>query len=126
MTFDDRVTAFSRRFLTERTFELIVSPALADFQYDADAGRLRRAANYLGVLRAVVGGMREDLARESGTVLGLFLLPVCYHAFLIVLCADLLSLSSGVFVAGGFAIVLSAGPVMVCYWPERQPAPPAD
>lgn len=126
MTFESHITAFSRRFLSDRTFELVVSPAIADFEYEAGESGRHRARTYLAVLRAVGGGMREEIIRESGAFLGLVLLPVCYFAFMMVLFADVLELSSGFLVGGVLGAVLSFGPVMVCYWPERQPAPPAD
>ena len=38
MSFESCVIAFADRFLSDRTFELIVAPALADLQFDEDAG----------------------------------------------------------------------------------------
>jgi hypothetical protein len=125
MTFDRRITAFSTRFLSDRSFELIVAPALADFQYDAAARGLRRATGYLAVLRALAGGIRQDLRHESATFVGLALLPVLYYAFLIVLWADFFAMSTGLLLVAAL-VVLSFGPVLACYWPERPTAPRAD
>ena len=124
MSFESRIIAFTERFLSDRTFQLIVAPALADLQFEHCAGPLRRAANRLGVLRAVAGGLRDDLARDSGSFVVLTLLPACYNIFLLVICFDVfsISISTGFFVAATLLLVLSFGPVMACFWPERQTA----
>jgi hypothetical protein len=128
MSFDAHVMAFAERFLSDRTFRLIVAPAVADLQFEQGAGRLRRAANRLAVLRAVTGGLGDDLARASGVLLGLLLLPACYYIFLLVLCFDVLSISISIdFVTvAALILVLSFAPVMVCFWPERQGARPVN
>ena len=74
MSFQSRIMAFAERFLSDRSFELIVVPALADLQFEHDAGPLRRSVNRLAVLRAVAGGLRDDLARDSGSFVVLMLL----------------------------------------------------
>jgi hypothetical protein len=128
MSFDSRIIAFADRFLSDRTVQLIVVPALADLQFEDRAGTLRRAANRLAVLRAVAGGLRDDLARDLGSFVALMLLPACYNIFLLVLCFDVLSISisTGFFVAAMLMLVLSFGPVMVCFWPERRTTRPVD
>jgi hypothetical protein len=124
--FITRVTTFSERFLSDRSFDLIVGPAIADFEYDAGSGRLEP---YVAVLRAVVGAAYEDLSASSSaaTFLGLAVIPAAYYAFFFVLCVPeglrtvanhrtiglLLALATG---------VASIVPVTVCFWPER-PAP---
>jgi hypothetical protein len=127
MSFDSRIMSFSERFLSERTFELIVAPALADLQFE-DSSRTRRAAGRLAVLRALAGGVRIDVARGSGELLLLTLLLAAYHIFLLLICFDVLSIAIStefVFVAA-LILVLSFGPVIVCFWPERRRARPAD
>ena len=51
MSFESRIVAFSERFLSDRTFELIVAPALADLEFDRGTGPRSRAANRFAVLK---------------------------------------------------------------------------
>jgi hypothetical protein len=124
VTFEARVIAFSRRFLTNRTFELIVEPALADLQFDAEASGTARAASYLAVLRAVAGGLVDDLTRDSASFVLLALLPAGYYTGLMVVFADFFSGASRYMttVAVALIVVLSLGPVTACFWPERHRA----
>lgn len=120
MSFDARILALAERLLSDRTFRLIVEPAVADLQYEQGAGPIRRAQNRSAVIRAVAGGLGDDLARASGELLMLMLLPACYYLFLLVLCFDFLSISISIdFVAvAALILVLSFGPAIVCFWPE--------
>ena len=120
MGFERMLLAFAQWFLSPRTFDLIVSPALADCQYEADD--TRRWRNRLAVLRAMAGAARIDIASQLGLFLLLSLVPTCYYFVLITVCFDFFSGASGK--QGFLAIVtplllLSATPVMVCFWPER-------
>jgi hypothetical protein len=128
MNFDARIVAFAERFLSDRTFQLIVAPAVADLQFESCTDSVGLAANRVAVLRAVAGAMGEDLARVSRGMLALALLPACYYIFLLVLCFDLFSLSlSGDFIVAAVLILfLSFAPVMVCFWPERPSARPVE
>jgi hypothetical protein len=128
MRFDSQIIAFAERFLSDRTFQLIVAPAVADLQFEHCSGRLRQAANRVAVLRAVAGGLRDDLARASGGMLLLALLPACYHVFLLVLCFDVfsISISTDFIVVASLILVLSFSPVMVCFWPDRQRVHPVE
>jgi len=119
--FEDRIIAFSDRFLTDRTFELIVAPALADLQFDAGTSRLGRARNYVAVLRAVLGGLHDELSRDSLSFVTLMLLPAAYYVALLTVFWDFFVTTGG----GNLALtvtlifVLSLGPVLACFWPER-------
>lgn len=126
MSFDTRIMAFAERFLSARSYQFIVEPALADLQFERAAGRLQRAADHLAVLRAVAGGLRDDLIRASGEFLALTLLPAGYYIFFLLICFDVysISISTGFIVVATMILVLSAGPVMVCFWPERPAARP--
>jgi hypothetical protein len=128
MSFDSQIVAFAERFLSDRTFQFIVAPAVADLQFEHCAGRLRQAANRVAVLRAVAGGLRDDLARASGGMLLLALLPACYHVFLLVMCFDVfsISISTDFLVVATLILLLSFSPVMVCFWPERRRAQSVD
>jgi hypothetical protein len=122
MSLDARILAVAERFLSDRSFRLIVEPAVADLHHERDAGGFRRTLNRLAVARAVAGGAREDLLRASGELAGLILVPACYYIFLLVLCFDVLSISisADFLTVAAVILVLSFGPVMVCCWPERR------
>jgi hypothetical protein len=124
MSFESRVIAFAERCFSERTLELIVAPAIADLQYEQGAGRLGQAASRLAVLRAVAGGVREDVAPHFGTFLALALMPAFYYAFLLVMFLDFFEVSTDLRSADLWSVailigVLSLGPVLACFWPER-------
>ena len=126
MSFESRIVAFSDRFLSDRTFQLVVAPALADLQFDEDTGRRRRAANRLAVIRALAGGLRDDMSRDSGSVLKMALLSVCYHLTPLTMGLDYFKTWSGFFTIASIVLALSLVPVMVCYWPPRRAARPVD
>ena len=127
MSFESRIIAFAERFLSDRTVQLIVAPALADLQFDGGTGTLSRAANRLAVLRAVAGGLRDEVTRGCAGFIGLTLMPTCYYLFLMLICFDFRPSSTGFFVAVAMMIlVLSLGPVMVCFWPARHTGRPVD
>jgi hypothetical protein len=86
MSFDDRMLTFGQRFLSDRTFRLVVAPAIADLQFENAAPPLRRAAHRVAVLKAVAGGVGDDVGRASGGMLRLTLLPACYYIFLLIVC----------------------------------------
>lgn len=127
MSFDSRIVAFSERFLSDRTFELIVAPALADLQFDGGTGPRSRAANRLAVLKAVAGALRDEVTRGSAGFIALTLMPTCYYLFLMIICFDFRPSSTGFFFGVAMLIlVLSLGPVMVCFWPARHTGRPVD
>ena len=128
MSFDARIVAFAERFLSDRTFQLIVAPAVADLQFELGRGPGGRATNRAAVLRAVAGGLRTDLARASDGMLVLTLVPACYYIFMMVICFDVLSISISTHfvIAAALILALSFGPMMVCFWPERERARPVD
>jgi hypothetical protein len=128
MSFDSRIVAFAERFLSDRTFELVVAPALADLEFESDAGPRRRAENQRAVLRAVAGGLRDDLARAAGGFVSLMLLPAAYYIFLMVILFDFFSIeiAGAFFVVAALILGLSVAPVAVCFWPERPAVRPID
>jgi hypothetical protein len=124
MRFDRHLVSLAERFLSDRTFHLVVAPAVADLQFEQGSGRAR-LANHVAVLRAVVGGSTDDLARASSGMMLLTLIPACYYIFLMLLCFDVssLAISTDFLVFATIILVLSFAPVMVCFWPERQRVP---
>jgi hypothetical protein len=123
MSFEDRIVAFSERFLCDRTFELVVAPALADLEFDPGRKPFTRAINRAAVLRAVVGGLAHDVKRDSGSFVLLTLMPTCYYMSLLVLCFDAVKTWSGFLSLAAMVVALSCAPVLVCFWPSRRPAP---
>ena len=120
MTFTDRIESLSTRFLSDRTHELIVAPALADLQYDAGEGA-PSARGRFSVVVALAGAAYEELTSDLRVLklAGLTLIPATYYAFLVVLILPqagpyFLELAVGV-------ALLSLAPVLVCCWPERVP-----
>ena len=128
MSFESRIITFAERFLSDRTFQLVVVPALADLQFEHCAGPFRRAENRLAVLKAVAGGVRDDVARDCGTFVRLMLMTAGYYIFMLVICFDFFSIeiSTAFFVVAVLILVLSFGPVVVCFWPERPAARSVD
>ena len=121
MTFERWIVAFCDRFLSQRTFELVVEPALADLEFEEAAGRRSRIANHAAVLRAIAGGVRHDMQRGSGGFLKLMLLSACYYAFPVAVSVRIFKTWEDFFVALMVVLALSLAPVMVCFWPSRYP-----
>ena len=127
MTFIGRIESLSARFLTERSYELIVAPAIADLQHDAGCGKPASGARArASVLVAFGGALYDEWTADSGVlkIAALALIPGCYYSFLIFLCvpqaADFVGNSLGRLLAIPAAIaLLSFGPVLACCWPER-------
>ena len=122
MSFESWVMAFADRFLSDRTFELVVAPALADLQFDEDAGGRHRCASRLAVIKAVAGGLRLEVWRDSGTLCKVALLSACYYSFPLALGIRFFKTWSEFFVAITVVLGLSLVPVLVCFWPERRTA----
>ena len=133
MTFIDWATRVSTRFLTDRAFELIVGPALADYEYELHSPhRLDAARARAAVLRAMGGAAWTDLKSDTSawTLLMLTLSPACYFSFMFALCAPrgvrVFSSSEAAIAFVVAVILLSPVPVLACCWPERRPRERAD
>ena len=130
MTFIQRIDSLSSRFLTERSYELIVGPAIADLQHDATAAPTHSVRGQLSVLVAFAGAVYDEVTADSSLLMiaALALIPALYYAFMIVLIlpeagAFVTARASLMVLAVGIA-VMSFGPVLVCCWPERTPRRP--
>ena len=121
MTFEKWIVAFCDRFLSQRTFEMVVEPALADLEFEEAAGRRSRIANHAAVLRAIGGGLRHDMQRGSGGFLKLTLLSAGYYLFPVAVSVRIFQTWEDFFAAATVALVLSLTPVVVCFWPSRYP-----
>ena len=124
MTFIQRIDSLSSRFLTERSYELIVGPAIADLQHDVNAAPAHSVRGQLSVLVAFAGALYDEIITDSGLwrIAALALIPAMYYAFLIILILP----EAGPFLrarAGLPLLVVGAAmsfaPVLVCCWPER-------
>lgn len=120
MTFERIVIAFCDFFMKQRTFDLIVSPALADLEFEEAGGRRARLANRAAVVRAALGGALFDLLDGSGAFLKLSLLSVSYFMFPVALSVNAFATWFEFLVAAAAVLVLAMIPVMVCFWPERR------
>ena len=129
MTFIQRIDSLSSRFLTERSYELIVGPAIADLQHDATSGPTHSVRGQLSVLVAFAGAVYDEVTADASLLMiaALALIPALYYAFLIILILP----EAGPFLrarAGLPLLVVGAAmsfaPVFVCCWPERTPRRP--
>lgn len=121
MTFEHGIVAFCDRFLSQRTFELVVEPALADQAFEQALGRRGRIATRISVLRAIAGGVADEIRRGSSGFLKLTLLSACYYVFPIAVSGSLFKTWSGFLFAMFVMLALSITPVVVCFWPSRPP-----
>ena len=130
MTFIDRIESLSTRFLSERTHELMVAPAIADLQHDSTAGP-PGARERFSVVVALAGAAYEELTSDLRLLklAGLALIPAVYYSFLFILVippevGTQLSAHWGRFAIAIGVTLLSFGPVLACCWPERAPRQP--
>ena len=118
----DRITSISERFLSARSFELIVAPALADLEYEEHG---LTVGGSLAVSRAVIGAVVEDITNDLGQAaffMGLALIPAFYYAFLFLLCMQArVTLDSTTLALGVVVVILSMSPAIACFWPDPLP-----
>ncbi|HZJ30346.1 MAG TPA: hypothetical protein VFD21_02190 [Vicinamibacterales bacterium] len=131
MTFIERIDALSSRFLSERSYDLIVGPAIADLQHDAGDGQSPRSMRgSFPVLVAFAGAAYDEITADSGLwrIGALALIPAMYYAFLIVLilpeAGAFVTARSGLLALAIAIAAMSFAPVLVCCWPERRPRRP--
>jgi hypothetical protein len=119
MNFQIWIVAFCDRFLAQRTFELIVAPALADLEFEDAAGRRSRLANRAAVLRAVTGAIREDARGASAGFMKLALLSVSYFMFPVAVSGSVFKTWEGYLTAATIVFIAAMVPVLACFLPER-------
>ena len=122
--FESLVIGFSDRFLSQRTFELVVAPALADLEFESQSGRCDLKSSRVAVIRAMAGALSEDMRGGSGGFLKLTLLSFSYFMFPLALGIRYFETWSDFGMAASFVLVMSLVPVMVCFWPSRQSVRP--
>jgi hypothetical protein len=134
MTRGDWFTWFARPMFHRDTFELVVSPAIADLQFERPSARA-----YAGVWVAFSGAVLRDLksdvrilSGDAGTLGALVVMQACYYTCLLTLMSGLTT--SGLTAVDAFArvrdgaalffVILIAGlsvvPTLLCFWPARR------
>ena len=118
MTFDAAIHGVGARLLSGRTFDLVLAPALADYQIERHS-RERTWTGRIAVLVALSGALRMEAANNAANFFMLALLPFCYDVVLLTMFSDFFDMSGGVRFIGVMMLVLSFIAVVVCFWPER-------
>jgi hypothetical protein len=118
MTFDAAIHGVGARLLSGRTFDLVLAPALADYQIELGC-RERNWTGRIAVLVALSGALRMEAANNAANFFMLALLPFCYDVVLLTMFSDFFDMSGGVRFIAVMMLVLSFIPVVVCFWPER-------
>ena len=127
-----------QRLLHGDTFDMMLSPALADFQFETTIRSAARPGDYCAVLRALLGALWFDvssdlvaLKSDADMIALLTLLQTSYYAFMLVLFSGLgtervsmLDLGDGLVARTvSYALVISAVCLLtssVCCWPPRR------
>ncbi|MBY0496770.1 MAG: hypothetical protein K2Y23_21385 [Cyanobacteria bacterium] len=120
MSFESCIAAFCDRHLSQRTFELVVAPALADLEFEDARARCSHLAGRAAVLRAVLGGLRLEIERGSADFFKLTLLSVSYFMFPVAVSGSIFKTWTDFFIAAAAVLVMSLAPVIICFWPERR------
>ena len=128
------LTAFARRLFHDQTFELVVSPAIADLHFEPPSARTYAAvwAAFGGAAWRDVGGDLKILSGDAGTLGGLVVMQACYYTCLLTLMSGLTTSGLTLLdaldrVSGQAALVfavliatLSTLPTLLCFWPARR------
>jgi hypothetical protein len=126
------------RLLHRDTFEMMLSPAIADLQFETMARSAARPGDYCAVFRALLGALWFDLSSDllalksdAETIALLTLLQTSYYTFMLVLLSGLGTGTLAAFemdsdlvtralsyVAGvSIACLLTSS---ACFWPPRR------
>lgn len=124
--FESLVIGLCDRFISQRTFELVVEPALADLHFEHESGRCSLWSARSAVLWALAGALRHDIGRGSVDFFKLSLLSFCYFGFPIALGVRYFETWSEFAIAATFVLAMSLVPVTVCFWPSRQSVRPTE
>jgi hypothetical protein len=128
----------AQRYLHGETFALVVSPAIADMQFESPAGYVLRARHYVAIWKALAGALSCDvvtdlqsLRDDLPTLATLTLVQVSYYVFLLLLLSgfgtERLSWqhadpAAALHAAGYVAVIalLCLIPTAACFWPPRR------
>jgi len=132
-----RIARLGERLLHGETFALMLSPAIADLQFEAAARAALRLRHYGAVLKAFAAALCWDIASDVralrddiSTVATLTLLQASYYSFMLVLLSgfgsgkvaahhlDETATAHGVWIIAIFVACLI--PTMACFWPPRR------
>jgi hypothetical protein len=127
-----------QRLLHGDTFEMMLSPAIADFQFETAIRSAARPGDYCAVFRALLGALWFDvsgdllaLKSDVDLIALLTLLQTSYYTFMLVLLSGLgtgtlalLEMDSG-FVTRALAYVAGVSVACLltssaCFWPPRR------
>jgi predicted LPLAT superfamily acyltransferase len=117
MRFDAVIGGVGTRLLSERTFDLVLAPALADYQVERRNRSGRDWLNRFAVLLALSGALRMEAASHAASFVTLALLPFAYDVVLLTLFSDFFDMDGGWRFVGAMVVALSMVPVVVCFWP---------
>jgi predicted LPLAT superfamily acyltransferase len=115
--FDAVIGGVGTRLLSERTFDLVLAPALADYQVERRTRSGRDWLNRFAVLLALSGALRMEAASHAVSFVTLALLPFAYDVVLLTLFSDFFDMDGGWRFVGAMVVALSMVPVVVCFWP---------
>lgn len=128
----------AQRYLHGDTFALVVSPAIADMQFESPAGYVLRARHYLAIWKALAGALASDVVADLQSLrddlpilVTLTLMQVSYYLFLLLLLSgfgtgsmsSLLSDQATAMHAAGYAAGIALFcliPTATCFWPSRR------
>ena len=129
------LTRLSEAFLDQETFDLVVSPAIADLQFEArDAGLVTTARGYAGVWVALGGAICRDTHADLRLILAdasmlttLIVLQAAYYAGLLTLISGVVSkrafeslTAESTLAIGSVILTLSVVFTVLLFWPERR------
>ena len=135
-----------QRTLHAESFVLMLSPAIADLQFEAAASRVATPLRYYPALRAFAGALWFDICgdllsmRDDLSMIGvLTAIQGSYYTFMLVLLSGFgagrplqMQLDDGVAVRGmGYVAAITVASILTssaCFWPARRTggAEPAD
>jgi hypothetical protein len=122
----DWLTRVTRRLLHDDTFELVVSPAIADLQFESHAMAAPPLRSYLAVWIALAGALLLDLDHdvrdvidEGTTFATLALVQSSYYLAMLTLVFDGMSRSASLTLAL-CVIGASTMSTTALFWPDRR------
>jgi hypothetical protein len=132
------IAHIGRRLLHRETFTMMLSPAIADLQFEAAARGIAGPCEYGGILRALTGALWFDLSGDLVALRGdvdmialLTLLQTIYYTFMLVLLSgfgtarpssidmDAAMVTRALSYVAGVGIACFATS-FACFWPPRR------
>ncbi len=132
------IARVGRRLLHRDTFEMVLSPAIADFQFETATRSVARPGDYHAIFRALFGALWFDLSSDllalksdAGMIALLTLLQTSYYTFMLVLLSglgtgtlaafemdsDVVTRALSYVVGVSVACLLTSS---ACFWPPRR------